>query len=125
MAVLAELVHELRADQAGAADDDDLHAVSVPQREYEFAGRLLLTAIEEAGRTGEPVAETLLRVAADTGRELGAGAGSLEAVLEEHGFEPGPDGAFDGCTFLSMTELTVYGRPAAGQDVRAVTAGRR
>jgi predicted ArsR family transcriptional regulator len=67
-------------------------AVSVPERHYDFAAQLLLAAFEEATRTGEPPGEALLRVAGDTGRELGAAAGSLEKVLQDHGFEPRPDG---------------------------------
>jgi predicted ArsR family transcriptional regulator len=67
-------------------------AVTVPERRYDFAGHLLLAAIEESTRTGTPVAEALLRTAGETGRALGADAGSLEKVLEDHGFEPRPDG---------------------------------
>ncbi len=65
-------------------------AVTVPERHYDFAGQLLLAAIEESTRTGEPAAEALLRIAGETGRALGSGAGSLEKVLEEHGYEPRP-----------------------------------
>lgn len=68
-------------------------AVTIPERRYDFAGQLALDAIEESDRTGEPARVALLRMAADTGRELGTGAGSLERVLEDHGFEPRPDGA--------------------------------
>ncbi len=66
-------------------------AVTVPERHYDFAGQLLLAAIEESARTGEAAAEALLRVARQTGRALGSDAGSLEKVLAEHGFEPRPD----------------------------------
>lgn len=67
-------------------------AVTVPERRYDFAAQLLVTAIEESTRTGEPAGEALLRVAADTGRALGVDAGSLEKVLEDQGFAPRPDG---------------------------------
>jgi predicted ArsR family transcriptional regulator len=67
-------------------------AVTVPERHYDFAAQLLLTAIEEATRTGAPAAETLLRTAGQTGRTLGSDAGSLAKVLEDHGYEPRPDG---------------------------------
>ena len=67
-------------------------AVTVPERQYDFAGQLLLAAIEESSRTGEPAGEVLLRIAGETGRALGSAAGSLEKVLEEHGFEPRADG---------------------------------
>jgi predicted ArsR family transcriptional regulator len=66
--------------------------VTVPERRYDFAGQLLLAAIEESTRTGEPAREALLRIAGDAGRALGSEAGSLEKVLERHGFEPRPDG---------------------------------
>lgn len=68
-------------------------AVTIPERRYDFAGQLALDAIEESTRTGEPVREALLRMAGDAGRGLGTGAGSLESVLEDHGFEPRSDGA--------------------------------
>jgi predicted ArsR family transcriptional regulator len=68
-------------------------AVSVPERRYDLAGELMLAAIEESTRTGEPAGEALLRIAGDTGRALGASAKSFEQLLEDHGFEPRPDGA--------------------------------
>jgi predicted ArsR family transcriptional regulator len=68
-------------------------AVTIPERSYDFAGQLALDAIEESTRTGEPVREALLRIAGETGRNLGTGAGTLESVLEDHGFEPRSDGA--------------------------------
>jgi predicted ArsR family transcriptional regulator len=67
-------------------------AVTVPERHYDFAGHLLLTAIEEATRTGAAVGEALRRTADRAGRALAAGGGSLEEILEDHGFEPRPDG---------------------------------
>lgn len=70
-------------------------AVSLPPREYDLAGSLLATAIDEAAETGEPVADAVARVAADRGRELGGAAtgadDALDAaaeVLAEHGYEP-------------------------------------
>jgi predicted ArsR family transcriptional regulator len=68
-------------------------AVSIPERRYDLAGELMLAAIEESTRTGEPAGEALLRIAGDTGRALGASAKSFEQLLEDHGFEPRPDGA--------------------------------
>ena len=67
-------------------------AVTVPERHYDFAGQLLLAAIEESTRTGEPAGEALLRIAGEAGRSLGSDAGSVERVLEDHGYEPRPDG---------------------------------
>jgi predicted ArsR family transcriptional regulator len=68
-------------------------AVTVPERRYDFAGQLAFAAIEESTRTGRPARDALLRIAHDIGLELGVGAASFESVLEEHGFEPRPDGA--------------------------------
>ena len=72
---------------------DDEISVTVPERRYDFAGQLAFAAIEESTRTGQPARDTLLRIAHDIGRALGAGAASFESVLEEHGFEPRLDGA--------------------------------
>lgn len=67
--------------------------VTVPERHYDFAGHLLLAAIEESSRTGAAVGEALRRTAEQAGRELAAAGGSLEKILEDHGFEPRPDGS--------------------------------
>jgi predicted ArsR family transcriptional regulator len=66
-------------------------AVTVPERRYDFAAELLVTAIEESTRTGDPVAKTLLRTAGDMGRAMGSAADTLEKVLEDHGYEPRMD----------------------------------
>lgn len=77
-------------------------AISLPQREYELAGRLMAAAIARSAGTGEPVAEVLNRIAHDYGHTIGAaGAGqptppndaaaALEravAVLGRYGYEP-------------------------------------
>ncbi|MCV7100656.1 helix-turn-helix domain-containing protein, partial [Mycobacterium palustre] len=47
-------------------------AISLPQREYELAGRLMADAIAQSAATGEPVVEVLDRVARDYGRAIGA-----------------------------------------------------
>ena len=65
--------------------------VSIPQRHYELAGELLASAVEEADRSGEAVREVLSRVATETGRQIGAAAGSLQAALENTGYEPRDD----------------------------------
>ena len=70
-------------------------SVTVPERRYDFAGQLAFAAIEESTRTGGSATAALLRIAGDIGRALGAGAASFESILEEHGFEPRPDGAGD------------------------------
>jgi predicted ArsR family transcriptional regulator len=77
-------------------------AVSLPERHYELAGRLLARAVTDAERDNVPVGEALRVGARDTGRALGrearARAGSrprrsallaaTEDVLREHGYEP-------------------------------------
>jgi predicted ArsR family transcriptional regulator len=67
-------------------------AVTVPERRYDLAGELLAAAVEESTRSGTPVRDTLMRLAADAGRDLGAAAGALEKMLEDNGFEPRADG---------------------------------
>lgn len=67
-------------------------AITVPERHYDLAGQLLLTSIEESTRTGEAVG-ALRRTADRAGRELAADGGSLEQILEKHGYEPRPDGS--------------------------------
>jgi predicted ArsR family transcriptional regulator len=73
-------------------------AVSLPQREYELAGRLMAGAIALSATTGQPVVEVLNRVAHDYGQTIGAtkrppadpGA-ALELtvrVLSKYGYEP-------------------------------------
>src|SRR5947209_20523632 len=64
-------------------------AVSLPQREYELAGRLMATAIAESSATGQPVVAVLNRVAHDHGRTIGAqqnppgdAASALELAVE-------------------------------------------
>jgi predicted ArsR family transcriptional regulator len=73
-------------------------AVSLPQREYELAGRLMATAITRSAGTGEPVTEVLNRVARDYGQTIGAtkrpaadAAAALARavmVLSRYGYEP-------------------------------------
>jgi predicted ArsR family transcriptional regulator len=73
-------------------------AVSLPQRHYDLAGRLLSGAVEEAGRSGESPRAILDRHAYELGRQLGEAAQAADAksnardtalrVLEGHGFKP-------------------------------------
>jgi predicted ArsR family transcriptional regulator len=75
--------------------------VSLPEREYELAGRLMADAIA-ASATGEPVLDALHRLAAEHGRSLGADVPAPESaaealaiavrVLAGAGYEPRPDG---------------------------------
>ncbi len=84
-------------------------AVSLPERRYELAGRLMAEAISRATMNGEPVIDALARTAAEWGRRIGAaaagtaatGAPSADATaldlarraLEAYGYEPRPAGS--------------------------------
>lgn len=81
-------------------------AVSLPDRDYELAGRLMADAIAESAAAGTPVLHALHRLAAEYGRGLGATAVSAAGcpdsagaalalavrVLAGNGYEPRPDG---------------------------------
>ncbi len=68
-------------------------AVSLPERHYELAGRLLAQALEESEATGEPVRSVLHRKAHERGARLaGPEQADALAVLEANGFEPRRDG---------------------------------
>jgi predicted ArsR family transcriptional regulator len=59
-------------------------AVSVPQRDYALAGRLLAKAITEAQREGVPIDDALTSVSRTAGRDLG------EHVRRQAGKQPDP-----------------------------------
>ncbi len=69
-------------------------SVSLPQREYDLAARLLAGAVVEAEESGEHPREVLDRRARDLGQTLAgeqAGPGDvgvLVDLLEDHGYEP-------------------------------------
>jgi predicted ArsR family transcriptional regulator len=79
--------------------------ISVPERRYDLAGRLLAEAVTRAEASGRPVAETLTEAARTAGVDLGrqarrragtrAGRAAIVAAgqqaLEEQGFEPSAD----------------------------------
>ncbi|MEH0639372.1 MULTISPECIES: helix-turn-helix domain-containing protein [Streptomyces] len=95
---LLDVVYERRSGRAGpgAGRPAKLYrrsttqiAVSLPDRRYELAGRLLAQSVEESAATGEPVREVLHRKADELGTQLGEPAGgSLLDLLERYGFEP-------------------------------------
>jgi predicted ArsR family transcriptional regulator len=80
--------------------------ITLPERRYDLAGRLLVRAVAQAERTGTTVSEALEKVAARTGRSVGAQAASglghkapsdeVEAAvldaLAADGYEPRRDG---------------------------------
>jgi hypothetical protein len=76
--------------------------VSLPQRRYELAGRLLSSALAHAEHSGDSPRAILDQRAYQLGRELGETArsaagdrdtrGTALRVLEEYGFEPRTEG---------------------------------
>ncbi|MGA4863561.1 helix-turn-helix transcriptional regulator [Streptomyces lavendulocolor] len=95
---LLDVVYERRSGRSGpgAGRPAKLYrrsakqvAVSLPDRRYELAGRLLAQAVEESDATGEPVRRVLHRKAGELGTHLGAQRGTdVCELLERHGFEP-------------------------------------
>lgn len=79
-------------------------AVSVPERRYDLMGDILSSTIEDTQPTESPL-DALRRVATMRGRQAGAAAGSLGAVLDEVGYHPVPDGdgvALANCPFHTL-----------------------
>jgi predicted ArsR family transcriptional regulator len=95
---LLDVVYERRSGRSGpgAGRPAKLYrrsakqvAVTLPDRRYELAGRLLAQAVEEADATGEPVRDLLHRRAEELGTELGSqGDADVVELLERYGFEP-------------------------------------
>jgi len=92
-------------------------AVSLPQREYELAGRLMATAIARSASTGEPVVDVLNRIAHEYGQTIGAtdrppaeAAAALELtvkLLSNYGYEPrSADGEVElaNCPFHALAQ---------------------
>lgn len=72
-------------------------AVSLPQREYGLAGRLMADAIASSAQTGVPAIDALHQIARDYGRSIADGTEASDAqsaldlaaaLLTEHGYEP-------------------------------------
>jgi predicted ArsR family transcriptional regulator len=88
---------------------DEEVTASVPDRRYDLAGSLLLEAVAEADRTGEPVGRVLADRARDRGHRLaGEGRTTLEDLLERNGYEPRVDAsgeiALANCPFHLLAE---------------------
>ena len=96
-------------------------SVSLPERRYDLAARLLAGAVDEATRTDIPVAQALTRIATERGRRLGDRARALAGkrpsrralidaallVLDEQGYEPRPDGdafVLANCPFHALVD---------------------
>ncbi len=97
-------------------------AVSLPDREYQLAGRLLADSVAESVASGEPVLDVLHRHAAAHGRTLGRTALAATAtpesatsalrlatrVLAGHGYEPRPEGervVLANCPFHALAKV--------------------
>jgi predicted ArsR family transcriptional regulator len=67
--------------------------ISLPERQYAVAGRLLAAAIEDAETTRTSPREAVNRRAREYGEAIGRSAGEapLTEILAAHGFEPRPD----------------------------------
>ncbi|MFJ8113776.1 helix-turn-helix transcriptional regulator [Streptomyces sp. NPDC096132] len=136
-ASLLDVVYERRSGRTGpgAGRPAKLYkrsaqqvTVSLPERHYELAGRLLAHAVEESEATGEPVRTCLHRKAHDLGTRLGAQdqAGVFD-VLERYGFEPRHDGdaiLLGNCPFHALARE--YTQTVCGMNLhllRGIVAG--
>ena len=92
-------------------------AVSLPQRRYDLAGRLLSSALEHAERSGDSPRAVLDQRAYQLGRELGDTARNANSdrdtrdtalqVLQSYGFEPrieGDDVTLANCPFHILAQ---------------------
>ncbi len=88
-------------------------AVSLPERTYALAGRLMARAIDESRTSGEPVEPLLTRAAREHGRTLAtpaSGRDPLEhaaSALAAHGYEPsitGDTAVLRNCPFHSLAQ---------------------
>lgn len=101
-AELLDVVYERRSGRTGpgAGRPAKLYrrsprqvAVSLPDRRYELAGRLLAQAVEESDATGERVRDVLHRKAEELGARLaGQHDAEIFELLELCGFEPCREG---------------------------------
>lgn len=123
---LLDVVYERRTGRTGpgAGRPSKLYlrsqhhvAVSLPERRYDLAGRLLATGLEEAERSGASPRAVLDRRAYQLGQELAESAqpatGNEHArhaalrVLEAHGYEPRIDGThvvLANCPFHTLAQ---------------------
>jgi predicted ArsR family transcriptional regulator len=99
--LLVVVGHERRSGRSGPGAGrpaklyrrSDRHvSVSLPERQYELAGELLASAVEEAGETGGAPREILGRRAREHGARLAEGTPDIVGTLEENGFEPRVEG---------------------------------
>ncbi|MCU1510561.1 MAG: transcriptional regulator [Arthrobacter sp.] len=69
-------------------------AASVPERNYDLAAELLVSAIEESTTAGVPARDALVRAAYERGQAAarGQGAAAFAELLAEEGYRPEDDG---------------------------------
>lgn len=104
-------------------------AVSLPQRHYELAGRLLSSALEHAERSGDSPRASLDQRAYQLGKELGETAcgeagdrdtrDTVLRVLETYGFQPrieGGDVTLANCPFHTLAQE--YTELVCGMNLR-------
>ncbi|MDQ4094393.1 MAG: helix-turn-helix domain-containing protein [Actinomycetota bacterium] len=135
---LLDVVYQRRTGRTGPGagrpaklyQRSDQHvAVSLPQRRYDLAGRLLSSALEQAERSGDSPRATLDQRAYQLGRQLGDTARSTAGdrntretvlrVLEAYGFEPrNDDGAVTlaNCPFHTLAQD--YTQLVCGMNLR-------
>ncbi|MFI2433612.1 helix-turn-helix transcriptional regulator [Streptomyces sp. NPDC018693] len=114
---LLDVVYERRSGRSGpgAGRPAKLYrrsakqiAVTLPDRRYELAGRLLAQAVEESDATGEPVREVLHRKADELGTQLGEqNRTNVFDLLEKYGFEPRREGdviVLSNCPFHTLAQ---------------------
>jgi predicted ArsR family transcriptional regulator len=90
-------------------------SVSLPERRYDLAGRILAAGVERVGADGGDVQESVRRAAHEEGRVTGMAAGDdadtasarVASVLSEHGYEPrarADDLVLANCPFDSLAK---------------------
>jgi predicted ArsR family transcriptional regulator len=107
-------------------------AVSLPQRRYDLAGRLLSSALEHAERSGSSPRAVLDQRAYQIGKELGDTARSTTddcdirqtalRVLQEYGFEPRTEGnhiTLANCPFHTLAQE--HTQLVCGMNLRLLT----
>jgi len=67
-------------------------AVSLPQRRYDLAGRILARAVDRAGDGSVPITEAVRTAAREEGRRAAQGRTDLTGTLVEQGYEPRAEG---------------------------------